>query len=375
MVFSQKYTSCLYYALIIGCCYSCKAQEKTTQIAYEHPIPFAPETYVCHFTKEAITIDGKDTESSWIKTSWSNEFVDIEGDLKPNPTHPTHVKMLWDSTYFYFFAKMEEPHIWATLKNRDDIVYHDDDFEIFIDPDGDSHNYYEFEWNAINTLWDLILLKPYRADNLPKVLFEWNVTDVKSAVHIEGTLNDASDEDEFWTIEIAIPWFALNELSPESHRPGDGVQWRVNFSRVDWTMDNDGKDYTKRLTASGEKIPPDNWVWSPTGRINMHMPEMWGFVKFSNAPPSQHSHEFDISNDEKIKWALWNMYWQQINYKKKNRKFMTQLEQFAIPKVDNCSFEPSLFTTPYSFEISNPSFDKKGHWVIQNDGKIYLHTK
>ena len=33
---------------------------------------------------------------------------------------------------------------------------------MFIDPDGDNHLYYEFEINALNTVWDLLLPKPYR---------------------------------------------------------------------------------------------------------------------------------------------------------------------------------------------------------------------
>ena len=34
--------------------------------------------------------------------------------------------------------------------------------QVFIDPDGDNHNYYEFEMNALNTVWELVLRKPYK---------------------------------------------------------------------------------------------------------------------------------------------------------------------------------------------------------------------
>lgn len=69
--------------------------------------------------------------------------MDIEGDRKPRPRFRTRVKMLWDDNYFYMGAEMEEPHVWATLTERDSIIYRDNDFEVFIDPDGDNHNYYE----------------------------------------------------------------------------------------------------------------------------------------------------------------------------------------------------------------------------------------
>jgi hypothetical protein len=70
--------------------------------------------------------------------------------------------MLWDYKYFYIAAQLQEPHIWATIKERDAIIYQDNDFEIFIDPDGDSHNYYEVEINAFGAFWDLMLLKQPR---------------------------------------------------------------------------------------------------------------------------------------------------------------------------------------------------------------------
>lgn len=41
-----------------------------------------------------------------------------------------------------------------TLSFTSDCVQ-DNDFEVFLDPDGDNHNYYEIEINAHNTVWDL----------------------------------------------------------------------------------------------------------------------------------------------------------------------------------------------------------------------------
>ncbi len=57
---------------------------------------------------------------------------------------------------------MEEPRPWAELTLHDSVIYKENDFEVFIDPDGDNHNYYEIEINALGTVWDLFLAKPYR---------------------------------------------------------------------------------------------------------------------------------------------------------------------------------------------------------------------
>ena len=101
-------------------------------------------------------------DAAWQAAPWTDGFVDIEGDRKPQPRFRTRVKMLWDDEHFYVAAELEEPHVWGTLTKHDSVIFHDNDFEVFIDPDGDNHEYYEFEINALNTEWDLFLKKPYR---------------------------------------------------------------------------------------------------------------------------------------------------------------------------------------------------------------------
>ena len=82
--------------------------------------------------------------------------------MKVQPRYRTRVKMLWDEIYLYVAAEMEEPQPWADCCLHDAVVYKDNDFEVFIDPDGDNHQYTEIEVNARGTLWDLFLVKPYR---------------------------------------------------------------------------------------------------------------------------------------------------------------------------------------------------------------------
>lgn len=339
--------------------------------SYQHPIEFQPETYVCYKTIDDILVDGKADEESWKKAPWSNSFVDIEGDLKPNPFLDTKVKMLWDSAYFYFYAYLEEPHVWAKLENRDDIIFYDDDFEIFIDPDGDGHTYYEFEVNAYNTLWDLLLVRPYRAYKAPQAVYEYNVFDIKTAVHIDGTLNDPADTDNGWSVEIAIPWTALKELAPRAFKPNAGEQWRVNFSRVDWDMEVLEGNYEKEKDAETGKIKSEhNWVWSPTGRINMHMPELWGYVQFVNTKAGNKNIVFDKKGDEAIKWGMWNLYWQQMEYYLDNNSFTDQLNNFTVPNL-GLNFDPKIYVTPNHFEIVAKSLDGKSNWVLDKEGRIY----
>ena len=236
----------------------------TAKMKYKHPIPFAPRNYVCRRSSGRILIDGKLDELDWEKAAWTEDFVDIEGDLKPKPRLRTRAKMLWDDEYFYFAAQIEEPHIWANLTKRDAVVYFDDDFEIFIDPDGDGHNYYEYEMNARNTIWDLLMLWPYHLKRGPNYVFNWNNPGLIAGVHVEGSLNDPSDEDTHWLVEVAFPWSALKELATPPQPPKSGDQWRVNFSRVDWHVEvKNGKYVKKTDLATGKTKREENWVWSP----------------------------------------------------------------------------------------------------------------
>ena len=118
--------------------------------------------YIAYRLTERLEVDGKLAETSWGMAPWSEPFVDIEGAAKPAPRFRTRVKMLWDDAFFYIGAELDEPHVWATLTEHDSVIYHDNDFELFVDPDGDTHEYYELEINALGTVWDLFLMKPYR---------------------------------------------------------------------------------------------------------------------------------------------------------------------------------------------------------------------
>jgi hypothetical protein len=181
--------------------------------------------------------------------------------------------MLWDDEYLYVAAWLEEPHVWGTLTEYDQIVFYDNDFEIFIDPNGDTEEYYEIEINALGTIFDLFLFKTYR--NGGPAMHDWDAKGMKTGIHIDGTLNNPSDVDQAWSIEFAIPWQTLRVAARTDCPPRPGDAWRINFSRVQWQHLVEDERYVK-VPDTRE----DNWVWSPQGEINMHAPQHWGFVIF-----------------------------------------------------------------------------------------------
>ena len=330
----------------------------------ELKIEYAPRTYVCYKTSTPMLVDGKLNDPGWVNAKWSESFVDIEGNLKPDPFYDTKVKMLWDDNYFYFGAEMEEPHVWATLTARDAVIFKDNDFEIFLDPDGDTHNYYELEVNAFETEWDLILLKPYH-DQSKVAVDSWDIPGLITKVHVNGTINDPSDMDKGWSVEIAIPWKALEECAPNFH-PQEGEQWKVNFSRVQWDVDIVEEQYVK--TDS----PEFNWVWSPQGLIYMHMPDLWGLVQFTSASPEQENVEFQESEIDLIKWALRQVYYRQRNYFFKKNHYTESLKELNLIKtpVEGVPWPPEIVLTPSGWEAAL-KWDQSTV-VIRTAGKVWL---
>ena len=234
--------------------------------------------YVANRAVAPIKINGKIDDPAWSRAAWTDDFTDIEGGKRPSPRFKTRVKMLWDAQYWYIAAEMEEPELWATIRDRDAVIFKDNDFELFIDPSGTAHRYFEVEVNQFATVWDLFLPKPYSEGG--HAISEWNITGLQVAVALNGTINHIGDRDRGWTVEFAIPWAALADSAHNAVPPRTGDQWRVNFSRVEWQTDTTGGVYAKRKDATGRALPEDNWVWSPQGVINMHVPARWGVVRF-----------------------------------------------------------------------------------------------
>ena len=326
-----------------------------------------PRGYVCYHATGPIHIDGRLDEPSWQAAPWTSPFLDIEGDTRPKPRFSTRARMLWDDDFFYVAAELEEPHVWATLTNHDAVIFQDPDFEVFIDPDGDSHDYYEFEINALNTSWDLLLKKPYK-DGGP-ALNSWEIPGLKTAVFVKGTLNDPSDRDDGWTVEIAFPWKALAEWAHRATPPQEGEQWRLNFSRVEWQIRIVDGHYHK---VAGPK--EDNWVWSPQGIVDMHRPEKWGCVQFSRQKPGTVKIAPDPSAPARE--ALQELYYAQKDYQKKHQRWARSLEELGLEKKRYPDLSRPLVLQPGSdgFEASAGVMAAGGQlqlWHIRPDAKVW----
>jgi len=324
-----------------------------------------PRHYIVTKTNQPLEIDGKATESAWDRAAFSKYFIDIEGEQTPK--YATRMKMLWDSQYLYVYAWMAEPHVWGYLRQRDTVIYYNNDFEVFIDPSGDTHNYAEIEINALGTVWDLLLTEPYRTK--AKVFDHWNLDELQSAIHINGTLNNFTDRDSFWSVEMAIPLAPLLELRDRSEDiPKEGEQWRINFSRVQWDHDIVDQHY-ERKKEKGKYLREYNWVWSNQKVINMHEPEKWGYLQFTH---EESEGEVERIADEKaiyqqILYALFRKI-KQGKFKELHSLPVGSQKKWQVNYGAENPIAAMFFKTNAGYEIMLASIDKKEKFLIDQDG-------
>lgn len=352
---------------------ACSLQAADPAGDWHHMQSIAPRGYVCGRTVSPIAIDGKLDEEAWQGARWTEDFVDIEGDKKPKPRLTTRAKMLWDDQYFYIAAELTEPHVWGTLTEHDAVIFQDNDFEVFVDPDGDNHQYFEFEINALNTGWDLYLPKPYKdggtADN------GWEIAGLKKAVQVQGTLNDPSDTDRGWFVELAIPWSAFQPPlakdavghKAEALRPRNGDYWRVDFSRVEWQHEVVDGQYRK---VAGTK--EDNWVWSPQGIIDMHRPERWGFVQFTDSPVTSGAFKqvaFKPHTALPIRDQLMNVYHRQRSFAAEKGRWAKDTHELGIESTE---IAIEMLGDGYIASGKLTSKDAKSQqWHVRQDSKLW----
>ena len=345
------------FFLLITLCCCCAAVSAQDDSALTR----TPLHYIVHRTDSPPRIDGKLDDPAWQAASWTEYFSDIEGDARPKPSLKTHVKMLWDDQYLYIGAELEEPNVWAYVQHHDEVVFRDNDFEVFLNPDNNAKHYFEIETNAIGTIFDLFLPEPYRTGG--SALVPWNVDGLKKGIHIDGTLNKPGDTDRGWTLELAIPIAEISMgNSPETPQPGS--LWRINFSRVEWDVDAKDGRYVKR---GG---PEHNWVWSPQGVIDMHWPERWGYLVFAGAAttagpaaaPGADS-TWTLPLAEHIKNRLWEICYKERAYQSAHGTFTIDINAPGL----------SIEATPHTFKAFLT--DSAQTWSIDYLGNINRENK
>jgi len=214
----------------------------------------------------AITIDGRLDDAAWQSAARVGPFVDV-GSGRANPALPVQgsARLLWDDRFLYVGMDVRDAKVRGGFPKdaRDPHLWERDTVELMIDPDGDGDNkdYYEIQVNPQNLAFDT-QYDDYNSPNGngkgPFGHEEWSAG-LTSAVVVHGTLDDDSDVDEGYTVEMKIPWpsFTKAKASP----PMPGASWRMNF----YAMQNNG-----------------GVAWSPIlGMGNFHRASRFGVVRWA----------------------------------------------------------------------------------------------
>ena len=268
------------------------------------------QMYTCYRTPTALTIDGRLDEPAWQAAPRSPRFVDVVSGAPG--LYDSRAAALWDDDYLYIGFWIEEPWVKAAISERDALIFLENDVEVFIDG-GDT--YYEFEINALGTIYEVFFIwqDAYkRGGHFDTAEFDlldqqaisfggnhdrigsyfwrgshprglrwafrnWDLPGLRSAVQIDGTLNDQTTPSKGWTVELAFPWVGMAALANgRSLPPQPGDEWRIFFGRY------------QQVELSGS-VQTVGWAWQPIGSNDNHVPEKFTPVRFS----SQHVGEYN----------------------------------------------------------------------------------
>ncbi len=258
----------------------------------------ANDNYFCFKTTEPVNIDGKLDENSWKDIPYLPYFKDMVNGS--DIFLSTKAKMMWDDKFLYIAYEFDDPNIWyketirdipmcyanigyisgikAGIKESGWDGYEENFAKLYIDPDKDGRNYIEMHVNPANKICDKWQGAPWGkearlssgipADTPAAPHVEWNCPGLKTAVAVNGTLNDPFDIDKGWTVEMAIPMSSIKEVcgNKAGYPPKDGDSWRMLLGR--------------RHRNSLEAAEVNYWTWPVLFEKDCHNPHKWGDVIF-----------------------------------------------------------------------------------------------
>ncbi|MDE0770280.1 MAG: carbohydrate-binding family 9-like protein [Opitutaceae bacterium] len=250
----------------------------------QHPINVSLISALSLFALLALPCESKETDEPF-KVSKADTAIQIDGKLdaawkqtevrsleyyrryeKADDRQKTKFRMLWDDENVYVFFECKDKYITARETKRDGQPYFDDCAEIFLIPANEQLNmHYGFELNLYKASNDFIFLNEFQ--NGEQGLIKSYNPDFDVAVSIDGTLNDNSDTDTGWTMELAIPlklFIGIESFSPVA--PGN--RWAFQAIR----QDRNDATGNRRSWGTLFEVDPEH--------PRVHEPEDFGFLEF-----------------------------------------------------------------------------------------------
>jgi len=249
--------------------------------------------------REPFSIDGNMEKNVWKGAEKSRRFVDLVNGEQA--FFDTRMASLWDDKALYIGFWLEEPAVRASFTERGSLIWFDNDVEVFFDGED---CYYEFEINAYGTIYEVFFiyqdaLKHGSRFDTPQfdlynhevdvlsgfqdasrfmkhkrgrrwAFMDWDFPGLKSAVKVDGKINDPSVVDKGWSVELAFPWEGFKTLSPgRTWPPRDGDTLRCQFFRFE-ALRYHGKTVSESVA----------WALNEHGKLDSHIPENFACLHF-----------------------------------------------------------------------------------------------
>jgi hypothetical protein len=255
----------------------------------------------CSRAREELLVDGNLEKAVWKDAKKSRRFVDlVNGD---QAFLNTQAAALWDDKALYLGFWVEEPDVRASFTERDSLIWFDNDVEVFFDGED---CYYEFEINAYGTVYEVFFvyqdaLKKGSRFDIPEfdlysrnvdvlcgfqdssrfkkhkrgkrwAFMDWDFPGIRSAVKVDGKVNDSSTIDKGWTAELAFPWEGFKILQPsKTWPPKKGDELRFQLFRFE-ALRYHGKTVTESV----------GWALNGHGAYDSHIPENFAYLHFGD---------------------------------------------------------------------------------------------
>jgi hypothetical protein len=255
----------------------------------------------CRRASEPVYINGTLEKHVWKQAEKSRRFVDLVNGEQA--FLDTRMAALWDDKALYIGFWIDEPAVRASFTERDSLIWFGNDVDVFFDGED---CYYDFEIKAYGTVYEVFFiyqdaLKKGSRFDVPQfdlhsrevdvlsgfqdasrfkkhkrgrrwAFMDWDFPGLKSAVKVDGKINDPSVVDKGWTVELAFPWEGFKTLSPgKTWPPSDGDVLRCQFFRFE-ALRYHGKTVTESAA----------WALNEHGSLDSHIPENFAYLHFKD---------------------------------------------------------------------------------------------
>jgi hypothetical protein len=245
-------------------------------LAFQAPPLQEISSVTVHRAAGRIFVDGNLDEPDWTRVGTVGPFL-VYPTREPETGETTEARMLWDAECLYIAFRTSDSNILAARTQRQEDVFNDDCVEAFLSPFADTPQIYtNIEINALATfLSEIHLQKPDPGvEQMPGVSASrytpkaghslWSPPGLQIGRRHAGTINNESDVDSWWVIEMSVPFSTFRHLGMKE-TPTPGSVWRFNLYRL-----------------GGKTTPPRRNLFFLPEPLGNHSPDRYGRLVFAN---------------------------------------------------------------------------------------------